>query len=84
MEPLLDKDTDGGCDECDEETQYPEGVDSGLNARSVKRRNIEHRDIRVDEVPIDSQVGCLIDEVDEENIGEIFGLLLEVLVRLND
>ena len=55
-----------------------------MNSRSVERRNIENRDGRVDEVPIDSQVGRLIDELDEENIGEIFGLLLEVLVRLDD
>ena len=51
-----------------------------MNSRSVERRNIEHRDGRVDEVPIDSQVGRLIDELDEENIGEVFRLLLEVLV----
>ena len=55
-----------------------------MNSRSVERRNIEHRDGRVDEVPIDSQVGCLIDELDEENICEVLRLLLEVLVRLNN
>ena len=84
MEPLLDKDTEGGCDECDEETQYPEGVDSGLNSRSVKRRNLENRNSGDVKVSVDSQVGCLIDELDEENICEIFGLLLEVLVRLDN
>ena len=80
MEPLLDEDTDGSRDECNEQTQDPEGVDSRLNSRSVERRNIEHRDGRVDEVPIDSQVGRLVDELHEKNIGEVFRLLLEVLV----
>ena len=84
MEPLLDEDTEGSGNECDEETQYPEGVNNRRNPRSVERRNIEHRDGRVDEVPIDSQVGCLIDELDEENICEVLRLLLEVLVRLDN
>ena len=55
-----------------------------MNSRSVERRNIKHRDGRVDEVPIDSQMRRLIDELDEENIGEVFRLLLEVLVRLDN
>ena len=80
MEPLLDEDTEGSCDECDEETQYPEGVDSGGKLRSLERRNIENWDGRVDKVSVDSQVGCLINELHEENIGEIFRLLLEVPV----
>ena len=84
MEPLLDEDTEGSCDERNEETQDPEGVDSGLNSRSVKRRNLENRNSRVDKVSVDSQVGCLIDVLDEENICEVLRLLLEVLVRLDD
>ena len=84
MEPLLDEDTEGSGDECDEETQDPECVDSGGNSRCLERWNIENWDSRVDKVPIDGEVGCLIDELDEENICEIFGLLLEVLVRLDN
>ena len=84
MEPLLDEDTEGSCDERNEETQDPEGVDSGGNSRGLERGDIENRDGRVDEVPIDSQVGCLIDELDEENICEVLRLLLEVLVRLDN
>ena len=84
MEPLLDEDTEGSGDECDEETQDPECVDSGGNSRCLERRDLEHRDGRVDEVSVDKQVGGLIDELDEENIGEVFGLLLQVLVRLDN
>ena len=80
MEPLLDEDTEGSGNECDEETQYPEGVNNRKNPRSVERRNIEQRDSRVDEIPIDGEVGRLVDELHEENIGKVFRLLLEVLV----
>ena len=52
--------------------------------RSLERRNIENWDGRVDKVSVDSQVGCLIDELHQENIGKVFRLLLEVLVRVND
>ena len=84
MEPLLYEDTEGSGNECNKQTQYPKGVDSRGNSRCPERWDTENRDGRVDEVSIDSQVGGLIDELDEENIGEIFGLLLEVLVRLDD
>ena len=84
MEPLLDEDTEGSGNECNKQTQYPKGIDSGGNSRCLERWNIENRDGRVDEVPIDSQVGRLIDELDKENIGEIFRLLLEVLVRFDN
>ena len=84
MEPLLDEDTEGSRDECDEQTQDPKGVDSGGNSRSVERWDIENWNGRVDKVPIDGEVGCLVDELHEEDIGEVFGLLLEVLVGLDD
>ena len=84
MEPLLDEDTEGSGDERNEETQYPKGVDSGGNSRCLKRRDIENWDGRVDEVSVNREVGCLVDELHEENIGKVFRLLLEVLVRLND
>ena len=84
MEPLLDEDTEGSGNECNKQTQYPKGIDSGGKSRCLERWDIENRNGRVDEVPIDSKVGRLIDELDDENIGEIFGLLLEVLVRLDD
>ena len=84
MEPLFDEDTEGSGIECNKQTQYPKGVDRGGDSRCLERWDIENRNGRVDKVSIDSQVGGLIDELDEENIGEIFGLLLEVLVRLND
>ena len=84
MKPLLDEDTEGSGNKRNEEAQDPEGVDNGRNSRSVERRNIERRDSRVDEVSVDSKVGRLVDELHEENIGEILRLLLEVLVRLYD
>ena len=84
MEPLLDEDTEGSGDECDEETQDPECVDSGGNSRCLKRRDVEDWDGRVDEISVDGQVGCLVDELHEEDIGQVFGLLLEGLVGLND
>ena len=84
MEPLLDEDTEGSDDECDEETQDTECVDSGGNSRCLKRRNIKNWDGRVDKVSIDRQVGRLIDELHKEDIGEVFGLLLETLVRLDN
>ena len=80
MEPLLDEDTEGSGNECNEETQDPEGVDSGGNSSCLKRWDIENRDGRVDGISVDRREGCLIDELHEENIGEIFRLLLEVLV----
>ena len=83
MEPLLDEDTEGSGDECDEETQDPECVDSGGNSRCLKRRDVEDWDGRVDEISVDGQVGCLVDELHEEDVGEIFWLLLEALIRLN-
>ena len=84
MEPLLNEDTEGSGNECNKQTQYPKGVDSGGNSRCLKRWDIEDWDGRVDEVSIDGEVGRLVDELHEENIGEIFGLLLEVLVRLDN
>ena len=80
MEPLLDKDTEGSGDERNEETQDPECVDSGGNSRCLERRDVEDRDGRVDEIPTNGKVGRLVEELHEENIGEIFRLLLEVLV----
>ena len=80
MEPLLDEDTEGGGNECNKQTQYPKGIDSGGNSRCLERWNIENRDGRVDEVPTDGEVGCLVDELHEENIGKVFRLLLQVLV----
>ena len=84
MEPLLDEDPEGSGNECNKQTQYPKGIDSRGDSRCLERWDIENWDSRVDKVPIDGEVGCLIDELDEENIGEIFGLLLQVLVRFND
>ena len=84
MEPLFHEDADGGGDERNEETQYPKGVDSGGNSRCLKRRDSENWDGRVDEVSVNREVGCLVDELHEENIGDVFRLLLEVLVRLDD
>ena len=84
MKPLLDEDTERSGNECNKQTQYPKGIDRGGDSRCLERWDIENRDGRVDEVPIDSQVGRLIDELDEENISEVFRLLLEVLVRFNN
>ena len=84
MEPLLDKDTEGSGDKCDEKTQDPECVDSGGSSRCHERRDIEDRDCRVDEISVDGQVGCLVDELHEEDVGQVFGLLLEVLVGLDN
>ena len=84
MEPLLDEDTEGSGDECDEETQDPECVDSGGNSRCLERREVEDRDCRVDEISVGGQVRCLVDELHEEDVGQVFGLLLEVLVGLDN
>ena len=84
MEPLLDEDTEGSGDERNEETQYPKGVDSRGNSRCPERWDTENRDGRVDEVSVDGEMGRLVDELHEKNIGEIFRLLLEVLVRFNN
>ena len=84
MEPLLDENTEGGGYECNEETQDPECVNSGGNSRCLERRDIEDWDGRVNEISVNGQVGCLVDELHEEDIGEVFGLLLEVLVGLDD
>ena len=80
VEPLLDEDTERSGDECDEETQDPECVDSRGNLRCLERWDTGNWDGRVDEVPVDGQVGCLIDELHEKNIGEVFGLLLKTLI----
>ena len=80
MEPLLDEDTEGSGNECNKQTQYPKGVDSRGNSRCLERWNIENWDSRVDKVPIDGEVGRLVDELHEKNIGEVFRLLLEALV----
>ena len=77
---MLNEDTEGSGNECNKQTQYPKGVDSGGKLRSLERRNIENWDGRVDQVSVDRQVGRLIDELHEENIGKVFRLLLEVLV----
>ena len=84
MEPLFDQNSERCCDECNEETQNPKSIDNRGNSRCLERRNIESRDGRVNEVSVDRQVGCLIDELHEENIGEVLRLLLEALVRLDD
>ena len=83
MEPLLDKDTAGSGDERDEKTQDPKCVDNGGNSRCLERREVEDWDGRVDETSVDRQVGCLLDELHEEDIGQVFGLLLEALVGLD-
>ena len=80
MEPLFDEDTEGSGNECNEETQDPEGIDGRGNSRCLERWDAENWDGRVNKVPVDGEVGCLVDELYEENIGEIFGLLLEALV----
>ena len=80
MEPLLDEDTEGSGNECNKQTQYPKGIDSGGNSRCLERWDIENWEGRVDEVPTDGEVGRLVDELHEKNIGEIFRLLLEVPV----
>ena len=84
MEPLLNEDTEGSGNECNKQTQYPKGIDSGGDSRCLERWDIENWDSRVNKVSIDGQVGCLIDELYEENICKVLRLLLEVLVRLND
>ena len=84
MEPLFDEDTEGSGNECNKQTQYPKGIDSGGESRCLERRDIGNRDGRVDKVSIDGEVGCLVDELYEENIGEVFRLLLEALVRLDN
>ena len=84
MEPLLDKDTEGSSNECNKQTQHPKGIDSGGDSRCLERWDIENWDGRVDEVPTDGQVGRLVDELHEENIGKVFRLLLEVLVRFDN
>ena len=84
MEPLLDEDTEGSSNECNKQTQYPKGVDGGGDSRYLERWDIENWDGRVDEVSVDRQVRRLIDELDEENISEVFRLLLKVLVGLDD
>ena len=84
MEPLLDQDSKGSGDKCNEETQNPKSIDDRENSRCLERRNIDSRDGRVDEVSVDRQVGCLIDELHEENIGEVLRLLLQALVRLDN
>ena len=80
MEPLFDEDTEGSSDKRNEQTQDPEGVDSGGESRCLERRGIENWDGRVDEVSVDGEVGRLVDELHEKNIGKVFRLLLEVLV----
>ena len=84
MEPLLDEDPEGSGNECNKQTQYPKGIDSGGNSRCLERRDVEDWDGRVDEISVDGQMGCLVDELHKEDIGEVFGLLLEGLVGLND
>ena len=84
MKPLLDEDAEGSSNECNEETQDPEGIDSRRNSRCLERWNAENWDGRVDEVPVDGEVGCLVDELYEENIGEVFRLLLEAFIRLDN
>ena len=76
MRSLLDQDTEGSGDECDEKIQDPKCVDSGGNSRCLERWDIEDRDGRVDEVSVDGEMGRLVDELHEKNIGEIFRLLL--------
>ena len=39
------------------------------------------RNSRIDEVSIDGKVGYLDGELHEDMVGEIFGLLLQILVR---
>ena len=73
MEPLLDKDTEGSGDERDEKTQDPKCVDNGGNSRYLERRDVEGRDCRVDEISVDGQVGCLVDELYEEDVGRSSG-----------
>ena len=80
MEQLLDEDTEGSGNECNKQTQYPKGIDSRRKSRCLERWNAENWDGRVDEVPTDGEVGCLVDYLYEENIGKVFRLLLQVLV----
>ena len=84
MEPLLDEDTEGSSNECNKQTQYPKGVDSRRKYRRLERWNAGNWGGRVDEVATDGEVGRLVDELHEENIGKVFRLLLEVLVRLDN
>ena len=84
VEPLLHENSERCTDECNEETQYPESSDHHGHSGLLERRGVELWNGRVDEASVDGQIGCLIDEAHEENIGEVFGLLLKVLVRLND
>ena len=84
MEPLFNEDTEGSSNECNKQTQYPKGIDSGGDSRCLEKWDIENWDSRVDKVPIDREVGCLIDELNEENIGKVFRLLLQVLVGFDN
>ena len=84
MKPLFDQNSEGRCDECNEKTQNPKSVDDRGNSRCLERQDVEDWDGRVDEISVDGQVRCLVDELHEEDIGQVFGLSLEVLVGLDD
>ena len=80
MEPLLDENTEGCCDESNDKAQKPESIDEYSILRSFERRRREVRHGRIDEVPIDRHTGNLRRKLHEDLICEIFRLLLEILV----
>ena len=84
MEPLLDENTEGCCDESNDKAQKPESIDEHSILRSFKRRRSEVRHSRIDEVPIDSETCDLSRKVDEDLVCEVFRLLLQVLVGFDD
>ena len=56
MRSLLDQDTEGSGDECDEKIQDPKCVDSGGNSRCLERRNIGNRNDGIDKISVDGEV----------------------------
>ena len=76
MEPLLNEDSEGSSDECDEKTQNPKSVDNNYNSRFLKGWSGEIRDSRVREVPVDREMGNLDGDLHENMICQVLGLLL--------
>ena len=76
MEPLLDEDSEGSCDECNEETQNPKSVDNDKNSRFLERWSGEVWDSRIHKVPIDGEMGNLDGDLHEDMICEVLRLLL--------
>ena len=84
MEPLLDENTERCCDESNDKAQKPESIDEYGVLRSFERRRSEVWHSRIDEVPIDRHTGNLGRKLHEDLIGQVFRLLLQVLVGLDN